>query len=107
MESSVSTNEITLVIQNNQNIKKRFKVMDISELREDIQTLTKCSFYDALTITNQIVDELEFYLNSTTYEVQAFKDRVVKEVQQVNSNFDSLYHLLQAFAKEIDSQRTK
>ena len=107
MESLVSTSEVTLVIQHNPNIKKRFTVMDISELREDIQALTKCSFADGVQITNKIIDEVEFYLNSTSYEVQSFKDRVIAEVEAVNSNFDSLYYLLQAFAKEIDGQRTK
>lgn len=107
MESLVSTSEVTLVIQHNPNVKKRFTIMDISELREDIQLLTKCSFADALQITNKIIDEVEFYLNSTSYEVQAFKDRVITEVEAVNSNFDALYYLLQGFAKEIDSQRTK
>lgn len=107
MESSVSSTEITLVIQHNPNVKKRFTVMDISELREDFQVLTKCSFADALGITNKIIDEVEFYLNSTSYEVQTFKDRVIAEVEAVTSNFDALYYLLQGFAKEIDNQRNK
>ena len=107
MESLVSTSEVTLVIQHNPNVKKRFTIMDISELREDVQLLTKCSFSDGARITNKIIDEVEFYLNTTSYEVQSFKDRVIAEVEAVNSNFDSLYYLLQAFAKEIDGQRTK
>jgi hypothetical protein len=107
MDNLVSSTEIRLIIQHNPNVKKRFKVLDISELREDVQMLTKCSFADALGITNKIVDEVEFYLNSTSYEVQAFKDRVITEVEAVTSNFDSLYYLLQSFSKEIESQRTK
>ena len=101
--SSTTTSEITLVIKIQPDKEKRYKIMDETQLISDIVDLTSCSWADGASITNRIIDEFEFYLNSTDYDINMFKNRIIDEFEKVNINdFNSLYHLLKGFTTEIE-----
>jgi len=101
--ASTTTSEITLVIKIQPDKEKRYKIMDETQLISDIVDLTSCSWADGASITNRIIDEFEFYLNSTDYDINMFKNRIIDEFEKATINdFNSLYHLLKGFTTEIE-----
>jgi hypothetical protein len=105
--ASTTTSEITLVIKIQPDKEKRYKIMDETQLISDIVDLTSCSWADGASITNRIIDEFEFYLNSTDYDINMFKNRIIDEFEKGTINdFNSLYHLLKGFTTEIEESTT-